>query len=442
MCRWTLLLLFFPALASGQQPAPSAPADAHQAGPADVLELALEKHLYFVLPLALAHAPELKPEQSSYFEGMLAFHQARFEDARKLLTAALNTENSALASTEKITALEALGESARYTFHYGACAQMYQDIDSIWGARLGAAEGDIKQHRHGCVAQMQVPPQTTDFTAPFTIHGHNSEFPVSIGDKTFSAVFDTGSTESAITESTAKAWGVVPADTTVVLNGYSGGTFRAHPGVLAQLTIGTATLHNVAVFVVPDSAFYIAPFKHQMNALLGYPVLAALGRLTFTRDGSMTASPVSPARAGTEGAPLWIADTFLLAQMKTFPPTGQSFRFGGEQEPRLFVLDTGSRDSYLTDRYFMEHRDSFKGAPPDTARLAGPGGEADTPAYAADHLPLWCGKAVLFLDGPHILTAPQNSLIENYEGLIGQSVLGSLQSYTIDFRTMRFSVQP
>lgn len=447
MRPWGLLLLA--ALAAHGQTPNEPPAasqgsaeTARPAGPADVLQLELDKRLYFTLPLTLEHAPGLKPEQISYFEGMLAYHKGRLDDARKDLIAAVNTSGSVLTSNQAESALETLGETARMTFQYGACAQMYQDILNIWGAKLGTDAEEIKQKRHLCVAQMPIAAQTVDFTKPFTIRGRNGVFPVRVGDKEFDAALDTGSSVSLISESTAKLWGVTASDTTVVLHGYSGGMFRAHVGAVAQISIGTATLHNVVVFIAPDSEFSVGPAALQIPSLLGYPVLSALGRMTFTRDGSLTASPTSPPDAAKDGVPLWLGDALLLVQLGTLPPTGRSFRFGGEHEPRLFVLDTGSRDSYLTDHYFDEHREAFQGPPPETAKLAGAGGEQDTPAYSADHLPLWGGAAEVLLSGPHVLTAPQSSAMQNYEGLLGQSVLDGLRSYTIDLRTMRFSMEP
>jgi hypothetical protein len=182
-------------------------------------------------------------------------------------------------------------------------------------------------------------------------------------------------------------------------------------------------------------------FQHQVHALLGFPVAHALGRLTFAADGSLTASPTSPSPAAADGARLWLGDSELLVELQTPPVTGHSFRMSGGNEPRLFMLDTGSGSTYLTDHYLNEHREAFPDPPTQTAKLAGAGGEVDIPAYGAGHIPLHCGAAVILLNGPHILTQPANWSIENYEGLIGRDILDTLHSYTIDLRTMRFSVQ-
>ena len=411
-------------------------------GPADVLQEALNQHLYFAMAFAMQHVKGMKPEQDSYFSGMLAFHEGRFEDARKALITAVNTHGSVLTSNQIESALETLGDTARLTSHYGACAQMYDDIDRIWGARLGAGELDIKQKRHLCAVQQHTPVQTIDFGAPFIVQRNGMEYPVRIGDKQGMAEIDTGAAETVITESTARAWGVVPADAIVVMHGYSGGTFTARPAVVPALTIGTATLHNVAVLVAPDQQFYIAPIKLQIHALLGLPVVMALGRLTFAQSGALTVAPPSATTSGTEsGAKLWLGTSQLLVEMNTVPVLREK-KIVGSDEPRLFALDTGSGSSYFTDHYLREHANLFTGPPLETARLAGAGGETDIPAYAAPNLPLWSGPTMIALNGPHVLTASQGGEIEPYEGLIGQDTLRTLKGYTIDLRSMRFSVQP
>jgi hypothetical protein len=156
-------------------------------------------------------------------------------------------------------------------------------------------------------------------------------------------------------------------------------------------------------------------------ALLGLPVLKALGRLTFMRDGSLTVTPSSAALSSDTGAPLWLGDSQLLVEAGTLGGT-QGFHFGGTHEPRLLVLDTGSGSSYLTDHYFKEHPEQFPEPPPETAKLAGAGGELDFPAYMAHQLPLWFGSSRVELAGQHVLSI--------------------VTSYTIDLRLMRFTVQP
>ena len=412
------------------------------AGPADVAQTALDQHLYFALKLTMdVTGSQLRPEQHDFFTGMLAFHEGRFELARQRLSASLNAHDSILTSEQKILALEALGRDARLTGDFAGCAQMFEDVDKIWGTRLGDAELDIKQNRHFCVAQMGRPKQTVEFTTLFTIHKAQGMYPVHVGTISEMAQLDTGADETVIIESTAKKWGVVPSEATVVLHGYSGGEFKGHPAVIASMSLGTATLHNVPVLIVSDAELFIAPIHLQTRVLLGLPVLMALGRLTFSADGSLTATPQTPDQASDIGASIWLGDSQLLVQAGTLSGT-RGVHFGGTHEPRLFVLDTGSGSSYLTDHYLSEHPEQFQGAPPEMAKLVGAGGEVDSAAYSARHLPIWFGSSEVEMNGQHVLATPISSPTEYYEGLLGQDLLSTVKSYTIDFRLMRFSVQP
>jgi hypothetical protein len=217
--------------------------------------------------------------------------------------------------------------------------------------------------------------------------------------------------------------GLTPLDSTATLHGYGSGAFQAHPAVIPVLQMGKAELHNVVVMVTADQNLFIPEIKLQINALLGYPVASALGRLTFSKDGTLTVSAQSPAPGQENGAALWVGDSFLLVGVNTIP-VFEGGKVTGSTGPRLFALDTGSGSSYLTDRYLAEHKNVFTGPPSSMARLAGAGGGIhEIPAYTANHLPLWFGSTLVLSTGPHVLTQTQGGEVEAYYGLIGQDIL-------------------
>jgi len=195
------------------------------------------------------------------------------------------------------------------------------------------------------------------------------------------------------------------------------------------------------VFVTADKNLYFAEIKKQIHALLGYPLVSALGRLTFEKNGTLTVSAQSPDPGHDDEAVLWVGDSTLLISLNTIPILDKGKVTGGA-EPRLFQLDSGSRDTIITDRYLAEHRDAFTGPPTDTARLAGSGGIRAIPAYSARNLPLAFGSTWVTLNGDHVLTESQGGEAEDYFGVIGQNLLQLFSSYTIDFRTLRFGITP
>jgi hypothetical protein len=52
----------------------------------------------------------------------------------------------------------------------------------------------------------------------------------------------------------------------------------------ATLRVGSATLHHAVFWVLPDRDLYLSAKHYPIHATLGFPALAAPGRLTFTGD--------------------------------------------------------------------------------------------------------------------------------------------------------------
>jgi Aspartyl protease len=389
--------------------------------------------------------------QRQYFLGMMSFHLGHLNDnaaPAPALIKALESKDKSLTPNQIESALETLGQINIKLTNFGASAQNYDAIDKAFGSQLGENEKAIRGEGHLVGLLKSVPRQTIEFSGDFTLARRGLEYPVNIPhrqpdqqpSKPFFAVLDTGAEISVLSASTAKAWGVTMLDGSATLHGYGGGAFSGQPGFLPALVIGKAELHNVAVYVTADSNLYIPEIKRQTNALLGYSVVSALGRLTFAKDGSLTVSAQSPARDLRTSATLWLSDHSLLVGLGTKPIVSDGKVTGGG-DTRLFVLDTGSGSTWLTDHYLAEHADVFHGQLPEVARLSGAGGLREIPAFAVRNAPLFAGDTVILLNGPHVLSQPAGGEAEQFFGVLGQDVLGLFSSYTVDFRNMTFTIQ-
>jgi Aspartyl protease len=391
---------------------------------AGTLQQLLDENRLIEFENQLGQAHNLTTEQHLYFLGMLAFLVGRFEDAIVPLVKAANSSAGSLTSEQVETALETLGQDAMKQSHYGSAAQMYDIIDKTWGAKMADGGKIVKEKRHLAALLQHVPVQSIKVGGDFTLARTGLEYPVTIGGKLSFAQFDTGAEISVLSATTAKNWKVTMLEGSATLHGYGGGAFFAQPGFIPVLTIGKAELHNVAIYVAADETLYIPEIKHQINALLGFPVVAALGRLTFERDGRLTVFAQSPPADNHTDVHFLFAGHAILLPLETVPLMDGN-KLKNMSEPRLFMLDTGSASSFLTDHYLAEHTNVLHGSPPETARLAGAGGIEELPAYGAHGIPLSIGPNLIVLDGPHILTKPTSGQVEHYFGLIGQDLFGN-----------------
>ncbi len=385
-------------------------------------------------------ATQLTNPQRSYFLGMFAYHLGKLNDAVPYLTTAVNTyKRDDLTSVQVEGALETLAQIHFRLGHYGASASVYDNIDKIFGPRVGDADKLIREKRHLSALLKTVAAETIDIPGDFTLQGSGIGYPAAApGGEPVIARLDTGAEISIISASTAQAWNATLLEGTATLHGYGGGGFHARPAVIPVLMFGKATLHNIAAYVVADEDLDSQQVKLKTKALLGYPVIAALGRLTFRKDGSLTISATSPARDLRMASALWYGNHSLVIELATQVLESEGKIAGGTAD-RLFMLDTGSASTWLTDHYLAEHTNVFHGPPPDKALLAGIDGVHEIAAYVADPVPLFAGSTMLVLRGQHILATPEGGEAEHFFGLIGQDVLGTLNSYTVDLRNMTFT---
>lgn len=276
-------VLFLVVIAAASQRVPPSPSGL-------ALQSLLDGYDYMEFARRLPETRGLTPEEALYFQGILAYRQGRFKDAVKPLISAVNTPGTSLTSEQVENALETLGDTATKTYQYASSVEMYDNVDKVFGARMGDGIRPVREKRAIAAALQKVPPQTVQIAGDFSLKKAGMQYPVNIGGKEFSAALDSGAPFSLLSESAAKEWGVNLLDGTVTFHGYGG-------------------------------------------------------------------------------------DPFI-------------------------------------------------------------------PAYSANRLPLWFGSVMVFLNGQHVLGESQGGEAENFFGLIGQDLLQQFASYTIDFRTMRFSVSP
>jgi hypothetical protein len=112
-------------------------------------------------------------------------------------------------------------------------------------------------------------------------------------------------------------------------------------------------------------------------------------------------------------------------------------------EERMYVIDVGGQQTYLTSRYYSEHSDDFSNLKMELFSLPGAPAAPPQPAYVAESVPLTAGPTTVHVHYVQVLTQPLGSAaLDDVYGVLGVDALDQLKAYTFDYRTMRFSVKP
>jgi hypothetical protein len=258
-----------------------------------------------------------------------------------------------------------------------------------------------------------------------------------------------------ISRSIAEDVGLTISKESATIHTLTGRPIQVHVTVIPRFTIGgRLTLHDVTAFVFDDVDYSFPHSGYRVEGVLGYPALAAMGRLTVSDntiqvDPAKEVDPQDDKNRLTAGARFYFdGDQVIVALGRTPDPGADSSSQGvaagsrgdaGENDDRMFAIDAGGQQTYLTSRWFDEHAAAFNGQKMEPFSIpgmdTGPGS-----AYIAETVPLAVGDTSINLHYIPVLTQPFGSAArDDVYGVIGIDALDQLKSYTFDYRTMRFS---
>ena len=411
---------------------PSGQLAATNAASAGKLTMLLNKKQYLEFELALQDAHELTRADRDFFSGVLANRKNNTAESVRMLEPLGMAPESASGSAERGKELWlTLADDYVKAFQYGRAAEAYAHVLKTAGFSLSDQEKkDISGSFQMYDLMKDFPAQSVEAAGPFTIQTRRDvlgliEGPVEAGGAAISAIFDTGADASVLAMSRARQLGLKISEKTTPVGGAAGGICQVHVTIIPRLQIGNAVLRNVGAIVMEDQDLYCAPAHFQMEMIVGYPEIAALGCVTFYADGRIGASP-SINRPGAE---------MFMEGNKPLIAAGTG------KGARLFNLDTGASVTVLYEPYYGENRDAFAGLKPVPYQVTGVGGAHEVPAFNGVEVPLAFGSTPVVLHNITVLTGPHNTDPEEYfYGNLGQDLLQPLRSWSLDFRSMHFEI--
>jgi predicted aspartyl protease len=381
--------------------------------------------------LQLAH---LNPIDLAYFTGIVADRNNHPLDAIVDLEKVL-PELRKTSPTHTAVALRTLAGDYFKTGRYGEASDTYSDVLKHFAAVFSAAEmQEMTDNRNMFELLRGAAPQTVsgehEFRTPIrsNVLG-NVEVPIQIGNATEWWILDTGANESSITVSTAKRIGLALSKESA--SGQSGATGKEVPlrtAVIPKLAIGGIVVRNVIVVVSEDKAFNVNLGKHghyQIQGILGYPVLAAMGSLTILGNELQVQPESQPSPRSSR---LYLEELTPLLEATV------------DGHDLLFGLDTGSDAASFTAKYLQEFPRQFASLKPKKWGVGGIGGIRWMHAYTLPEADLHLGTATATLKNVPVVTEDVGvDPLDGVFGNLGQSLLHQFRSYTIDFSQMRFT---
>ncbi|MGA7155824.1 MAG: retropepsin-like aspartic protease [Acidobacteriaceae bacterium] len=358
------------------------------------------------------------------FAGVLADSTSRFDESIRLLTPisiATDMPRNLMA-----LALGSLADDYVKTFHYREASALYQRLlDSYADVLSPELRRDDQDDSETLKLLINAPPQTIDIPSPIDLHTHSDPLGSITADLTAHNItapwiLDTGANFSAISESFAHQLGLTLLPGTAHTQGATGAENPLHIALLDTLTIGSATLHNVVLLVLPDANLTIQRGRkhYVIPAALGYPVFQALSIIRFTHDHHFQAGPTLPLTG--DSAPIYMQKLNVLFSCTT------------HNLQRTFLFDSGANESTFFVLYYHDFLIDFLHQTEGTRQGYGVGGTSSDPVYILDHVDLELANRIADLNHIAVLKAPQHTLSDEYEGSLGRDLINAFDSLTLD----------
>lgn len=369
----------------------------------------------------------------AYFSGVLASRDGRDADTIRLLNDALPSLRNARPDRAAV-ALRLLADAYDRTFRYAQAAATYDDLLQHFSAQLEPADRKGAEDDSSLAHVLAgAPAQTIEWNGPLRLptHRHNPLGLIS-AELTVSGVrspwiFDTGANESVVSHSFAIKLGLkLLPGRSQTSGGVTGIENPLHVAILPTLTIGGATLHNIVLLVLDDSSMTLSDGKRQrytIPAIVGFPVLRALGSVTFFHNGIVEAGGNGDARAGS---PL---------ELKLLNPVVEALV---NKQTLPFTLDTGASGTTLSVRFYQQFQTEQASWKHAETKSFGAGGMTASKAYLVPALPFTLGGQTVVLRRVTVLRSAQGADIDVLFGNVGEDLLQSVASFTVDFARMRF----
>jgi hypothetical protein len=428
----TILVAIHAASASGfRKIGPARTTRASASIPANVMDSEITNFDFAAVREELARMPP-SPDRD-YFAGILANRTGKISESIRLLEKAIPRIRASQPARTAI-ALQTLSDNFMKTYQYGDAARTYDDLLDHFASVLSAADRQGANDDSGVAHLLEsAPPQTISWNGPLRLKTGRTPISVSETKLTVNGVtqewlLDTGANMSVVSSSFAQRLRLQPLPGYGQTMGSTGKENRLHVAVLPTIQIGGATLHDVVILILDDSSLNVGlgTRRFQINAIIGYPVLEALGAITFSGDGFFEGG--SSQLLGGIGTPMFMDGLMPVVEC----------RVNGDR--LVFDFDTGASTSTFFERYYAQFHVRANDWKEAVNESYGAGGLVRRKVYLIPKVDLRVGGRTATLRRITVFPGPTGSGGDDVYGNLGSDVVVGFKSFTLDFENMKFSL--
>jgi hypothetical protein len=429
------------------------------------LQNLLADHQYTMIEAQLGKMP---PDQTQFYRGILANRSNHLDESIKLLEPLIDQIAKGGNAAHQKELRKTLAEDYLRLGEWRKAAAAYQSLESSLKNKLTQDDQDAIELPLKLLPLIaENPPTVVEPCDPFKLQVSEDplglvDVPVFVDARSRNWMLDPTLPFNLIARSTAKEVGLTISGASAIITTLTGHPMQVHSAIIPRLTIGgRLTVRNMPAFVYDDKDYFFPQSSYQVEGVLGYPALAAMGSLTVNSDNTIFVRPAKqiapPAKDEllTTGAPFYLdGDQVIVAlgrasgaaedvpspQVPNAPGQGTGNAASqAHDDERMYAVDAGGQQTYLTSRYFDENASEFNNQKMAMYSFLGTQSPSQ-PAYTAENVPLQVGDSIVTLHFIHVLTQPLGSAaLDDVYGILGTDALGQLKSYTFDYRTMRFT---
>ena len=382
------------------------------------LRLLYESHQWFRLREEVAQT-----KASNFYRGVVAAVFNQQHEAEKLLQSVINAEpNSEQAYQARELLVGVYSRNGRYREASNQVeAMLAHKPDSAGALNVRDLLRVLGQSPDQSVVEKKLT------RVSITTDDGNLVLPVAVDGVSARYILDTGFNISGVSESEAKRLGLVVHDINTKADSMTGAQVHVRVAVANSLVVGNMRLSHVAFVVLPDGQPPFNELPEDRRGILGIPVLMALQTLRWTRTELDTGFPTK--HLNLRQANLSFEGTFPLAQVA----------FQGR--PLQFTLDTGAQNTDLYPQFARQFSEVLTSGQKELHTLTGVGGSADFESIVLPSLQFQVGRNNLDLQPAHVLMKETNSTSKWFAGNLGMDLLLQPAAVTLDFPSMRFTLQ-